>query len=367
MISRNGNENFLVAHYDWIALGVGILALAAGAAYFALSLGEDAEESAADAVAAVKRLKPSATGVKPLDMAQMKTAVRMTRSPLQMADVSPANESFLASERRVLCPNCKKAIPGSAKTCPTPNCGAVLEEQKIVVDADGDGLPDDWEKKYGLNPNSKDDADADADGDGFTNAEEYAAKTDPTDASDHPDYLQSLTIQLPLKATFMPFIFTKATKIPSGWRCEFFDASQKDDYGRTGRTMTAVIGEEIGTSGFVFKAYEQKSAKRAIKGGQGLQKTVDVSEVTVERKKDKKTLTLVLAENKKVKPISVDVQATLVYTRGKVQSFDVVTGSEISLNGTKYAIEKIAAVGTGAKVTVKDVRTGKVSCIPLEQ
>ena len=102
-----------------------------------------------------------------------------------------------------------------------------------------------------------------ADGDDFTNLEEFKAGTDPTDKNDHPDYLDSLRIKLPLKETYMPFVFTGARKVADGWRCEFFDASQKDDYGRAGRTFSATINEEIGAAvkkptGVVLKAYEKK-------------------------------------------------------------------------------------------------------------
>ena len=48
----------------------------------------------------------------------------------------------------------------------------------ICVDWDADGLPDDWEIKYGLNP-WLNDAGIDSDGDGLTNIEEYELGTDP--------------------------------------------------------------------------------------------------------------------------------------------------------------------------------------------
>ena len=364
MISRFGNKGFLVAHYDWVALGVAVLALAGGVAFYVMSLGEDADEAAAAAVADVNRLKPGQTGVKPVDMTAMRSAVRLTRSPAQLAEVSEKGESFLASERRVRCVKCKKAIPGDVKAFPAcPFCNTKQkEEQKVVLDMDKDGLPDEWEKRYGLNPGDASDADKDTDGDDFTNLEEFLAKTDPTDRNDHPDYLDSLKLQLPLKETYMPFILVGANKIPAGWRCTFHFPNKKDTSGYAGRqglSLTAVNGEEVGDSGFVFKSFEKKEGKRAIKGGQGLMRTVDVSEVLVERKRDGKKVTLVMAESKREKPMPVDVQATLAYERGAGKSLDVVPGSEIELSGRKYRISAVTAVGKGAKVTVEDVLTHK--------
>jgi len=77
-----------------------------------------------------------------------------------------------------------------------------------VLDTDEDGIPDQWENKFGLNPSSALDAledwdsdnltniqeylngtdpnDADSDGDGFTDGEEVMGGTDPRDDSDSP-------------------------------------------------------------------------------------------------------------------------------------------------------------------------------------
>jgi hypothetical protein len=53
----------------------------------------------------------------------------------------------------------------------------------LVVDADGDGMEDGWERNHGLNPGSAADAAIDTDGDGMSNGGEYLSGTDPQDAS----------------------------------------------------------------------------------------------------------------------------------------------------------------------------------------
>lgn len=53
----------------------------------------------------------------------------------------------------------------------------------LAADRDGDGLPDDWERQHGLNPELAGDAILDLDGDGMANRDEYIAGTDPGSAS----------------------------------------------------------------------------------------------------------------------------------------------------------------------------------------
>lgn len=56
----------------------------------------------------------------------------------------------------------------------------------IVKDSDQDGMPDAWEKKYGLDPKNPFDAKKDKDQDGFINLDEYIGGTDPTDPESFP-------------------------------------------------------------------------------------------------------------------------------------------------------------------------------------
>jgi formylglycine-generating enzyme required for sulfatase activity len=54
-----------------------------------------------------------------------------------------------------------------------------LKQGPVPVDSDSDGMPDEWEKQFGLDPNNPADAAQDPDADGYTNLEEYLNGTDP--------------------------------------------------------------------------------------------------------------------------------------------------------------------------------------------
>lgn len=55
---------------------------------------------------------------------------------------------------------------------------------KSYKDSDGDGIPNAWEKKYGLNPKDASDANKDLNGDGYTNIEKYFNGIDPAQKVD---------------------------------------------------------------------------------------------------------------------------------------------------------------------------------------
>ena len=59
------------------------------------------------------------------------------------------------------------------------------ESLSASKDTDHDGMPDEWEKKYSLNPNDSADGPADKDTDGYTNVEEWLNSTDPTEFIDY--------------------------------------------------------------------------------------------------------------------------------------------------------------------------------------
>ncbi len=73
----------------------------------------------------------------------------------------------------------------------------VLDNDAVVIDSDGDGVPDS-EDAFPWNPKEYADEDGDGlgdnidtDGDGYTNAEEFKAGTDPLDSTDMPQKASS--------------------------------------------------------------------------------------------------------------------------------------------------------------------------------
>ncbi len=357
MISHNSDGGFFAAHWDWLVAIAGVAALAVSAVLFVMSGGVDPDDNASESVRRLLVGKKSDTGVKPVEMAMFERALQLASKPPVVAEVDEGAGSFLVSPRRVFCKLCKKPIPGDARVCPLCK-GAQPEPEKIMLDTDGDGLPDEWEKKYGLDPNTAD-ADLDTDKDGFTNAEEFEAKTDPTDKNSHPDYFDSLKLQLPLKETFLPFFFEKAENLPGGKvRYYFRDPKARNDYGGLGRLYNPLEGEEIGKTGFVVKGLARKSMKvkiAATKTDKALERTKVVSIATIERKSDGKKLDVSDSERK----TPVDVQAVLAFSRGEPREIVVVPGESFKLYNETYKVVEVKAVGKGAKVTVED-HLGKI-------
>lgn len=362
---KTGSNNFFKEHYDWLVALAGFAALAVAVVFLLMSYGNSPEGGAAEYTTIVGAKRPQGEGIAKNDMGPFDAATREVKTPVALQDVDPKKASFLASGRRIVCTSesgksCGRPIPPGQEKCPF--CGAVQpKEVKVSIDSDKDGIPNDVEVAWGLNPNDPADAAGDLDGDGFTNLEEYIAKTDPKDRNSHPDYLDSLSVDGKPMMTTLPVFFKGLDKLGGGkFRYVFRDPVAKNPYGGRGVDYRVEQGEEVRDTGFVPVEYTEKFEKQAIKGGSGMMKNVDVSTVKLVRKSDKKELLVRI--NQRNAPI--DMQATLLYRRGTDRKIVVAKGSEFDLNGSKYKVVELTPVGTeSVEVTVKPEPVGKEKII----
>ena len=218
MIASGTKKNFFAAHWDWLVAAGGVALLVAAAAAMFVVFSEDPDETASATLQEIRRGKRADTGVAAVDMEPYEGASREVDNPPKLVDAAETDGNFMGSEKRIFCEqgndpehkSCGAPMPAGLKVCPF--CGTKQpEEQKIVRDSDGDGIPDEWELAHGMNPNDPEDANADSDKDGFTNIEEYEAQMDPQDPASHPEYFESLSLVLPLKQTILPFYLESAS------------------------------------------------------------------------------------------------------------------------------------------------------------
>jgi len=353
-------ENFLKAHYDWLVAILGIAVLAASVVLLLPTLGKTPEAAVLQRETWLASAKPLHDEVAPVALDILQAAQRVAKAPPQLNTIDPKAGNFLASERRVLCKpgdeavkGCGRPIPDGVDVCPFCSVQQKARE-KASTDTDNDGLPNDWEAKYGLNANDASDADKDTDGDGFTNAEEYAAKTDPTDKNSHPDYLDYLSVQGGLKQIFLPFWFKDERPIRDGHRYTFQNLQSRSAYDKT---FSPRDGEEIGKTGWVAGEYKKLSEERVISGSKtNAKRMVDVSTVEVTRKADGRKLVLRVNDRK----VAVATEATLAWDRFGGKSFTVKEGDEIDLNGTKYRVISLKPKDkNGCSVTLENLADKK--------
>lgn len=154
---------FILAHWDKLILGAVIL-IAALIVAVTLTAGGTKEEFTAMAPA-----NQVPAGSNEVDYAALLAQASAPMPPT----LSP---NILARPTLQRCTNCKKLQPRWALVC--PECGAKVS---YAEDSDGDGIPNEWERKYGLDWTNPADAHEDFDGDGLTNLEEYRRGSDPRD------------------------------------------------------------------------------------------------------------------------------------------------------------------------------------------
>ena len=277
--------------------------------------------------------------VTPIDDTFLTDVIKQCLSPFQIS--SWANRMMVA-ELRVRCVVCGRPIPYDAEVCPFKNCRAP-QPPKInpeTKDSDLDGIPDKWEKSYGLNPLNPVDAELDSDKDGFSNLEEYNFATNPINGSSTPPLLAKVRL-LKVGRLSMPFSFQGVSSLPDSTKLFLL----RNKYTR--HDYYVKMGDVVG--GYKLVEFEEKMIDQEVSGFI-LKK--DVSVLTV--RKNNRDTQLPLGKYEVQGPLAAKLVFLIDDSKYLVQVGDV-----FQLKKKSYKVIDIQK----DKTIVSDIRTGKETSI----
>lgn len=214
---------FLIRHYEKILLAA-LLAVFICLLLFQLLLWRQSKNIQVEGLTAYRNQRENYQKVDfESDKSEFRVLTRLTTEPaLWKAAASRDGSSrdftnFMVPYAMALCPKCHGVIPASAfpasdaevgsKSCPF--CGKNLDEpyrsaSKKGLDTDNDGIPDETEETWGLNPKDPLDAAHDPDDDGFSNLEEFLSSTDFKKPDSRPPYHEKMSV-LSVRREKLPF------------------------------------------------------------------------------------------------------------------------------------------------------------------
>lgn len=274
---------------------------------------------------------------------------------------------FMIPYPMALCPYCLRIIPADSYPapntldsgkCPFRDCGKTLRApyRSAVaqnLDSDNDGIPDKDETAMGLNPQDPSDADVDSDDDGFSNFEEYLAKTKHKDPKSRPPYYEKIEVRSVTQAR-LPFLL-KNVSFKNDKRKETAEIQFEVDLPstrnrRNKKNMFLKIGEPLKTLAGQFLIEDIVSSGDDVKV---VLKKVDNNErITVEQGKP---------------VLEPRIKAVLAYNLIKdIQEKEVYEGSKFTIGSLKTNVDSYEVVGIDSgknTITLKDTRDGKTYVI----
>ena len=321
--SSREKTNWLQQSYDKLLLILVLVGLLGSAVYLLLRITDERKKIVQGTWDIDVRQIPA----EPVDLAPLREANEVYSNVFINSMVS--SNLVMAPEVRVICVNieCQKPIGYHSMVCPFCN-HSQPPLQRNDFDRDKDGMPDEWEEKYGLDKFNPNDAVIDIDGDAFTNVEEYQGGTDPTDIADVPPPASKLRY---VRIQVEPFelVFMGVLDRDDGASFQLNAQSGKD----RDRTYFKRIGEDI--SGWTLSEYLPE-------GPQG-----------------KPTLVLTNATDRLELPLDKMVRkpqrSAILISLIDGQRFEVKNNSEIVLTGFVYIVIDIQA----DTVIIRDPESGE--------
>lgn len=342
-MSRKQKIPFFAQNYDKL-LFVAALAVFAGSLYALLFSGSSAsDESAAAMKAELAGLKPAHPVLAGASAAAFESAMEEAGEPFVLG----TNSSLLVAVERVACVKCGQPIPMKDDKC--RYCGEEQPSDTVGEDwdTDGDGIPDVWEKEKGMNPIDPLDAALDADGDGFTNLEEFLAKTDPHDQAQHPPRFMFLRVS-EIEATPFPYLLRGKSKQPDGsYKFQINDARKQSIYIRKGEKLP----------GTDFELAEYDIRREMVQRPGFAPKEQDVFYLTFKRGED----SVELKENGPA--VSSAFEVTLVCEKDRTgASWHVKRLESFEMDGEKFTLVSVNRAKSSA--VLKREKTGETIDVP---
>lgn len=267
----------------------------------------------------------AAKGAPTLNAEEYGPAAQRLKSPAQV----PPSESKVFVSRMIA------YLPGKQSF-------EVIDESTVT----DDGISVGWKLEHGFPIDDPAVAKADPDKDGFTNLEEFKAKTDPRNPQSRPSLLYKLRVE---KFTKVPFRMQFRGYAPDAtdgrmqFQLNLLDAARKSRFAKEGDEIEGYkIGEFRPRKVMVFNPAIGKEIEE------------DQSELDLIDTRIGETLTLVL--NKTLESDQSFVRFRVDSPIGKVEPAQVRRGETFKLDGVTYQLLKPGE----RTVTIKNVETGEI-------
>lgn len=343
---RLQKTTFIAMYYDKIIVVVVLLSLVLSLG-FLIGRSRSQRRNETRFNARIEALKPANPDAAVLGTEKFDLTVKTIEQP----PVVNAQGLLVAAER-VACVQCGWPIKLDAEICQYCNANQPSEEVSADWDSDGDGMPDVWETKYGLNPLDPSDASGDLDRDGFTNLEEFLAGTDPTDPKSHPPLIDFLRAEK-IDAIRFPYVFKgKSRSGPDTYKFQINESAR--------RTYFIELGEKIGKSAYKAVSFTNQMMKVTIPGIGG-DRMREMTVLTVSNGEE--SLELIEGGG----PVWYSFEVTLVCRKVRdMEPIIVKQRKSFTFDGERYTVIRLVKRGAseGGEVVIRHDATEKEISIP---